>query len=86
MHACMYVCVYITYLQVDMVKMKMISPVPGDLRCTSYNAIQAQLKMGANNIFVQLRAYDIQVSTYVRTTISMYEYTNMYMYTHVIMI
>ena len=47
-----------------MVKMKMISPVPGDLRCTAYNAIQAQLKMGANNIFVQLRAYDIQVCMY----------------------
>ena len=47
--------------QVDMANMKMISPVPGDLRCTTYNAIEAQLKMGANNVFVQLKAYDIQV-------------------------
>ena len=41
--------------------MKMISPMSGDLRCTTYNAIEAQLKMGATNIFVQLKAYDIQV-------------------------
>ena len=44
-----------------MANMKMISPVTGDLRCTTYNAVEAQLKMGANNIFVQLKAYDIQV-------------------------
>ena len=58
-----------------MVKMKMISPVPGDLRCTTYHAIQAQLKMGANNIFVQLRAYDIQV-----LVASMYKYIFTCMY------
>ena len=54
-----------------MTNMKMISPTPGDLRCTTYNAIQAQLKMGANNIFVQLQAYDIQVvmSLHVHTHI-----------------
>ena len=65
-----------------MVKMKMISPVPGELRCTSYNAIQAQLKMGANNIFVQLRAYDIQVCVYVYCN-TQYLCMNIYKHVHI---
>jgi len=44
-----------------MVNMKMTAPMIGDLRRFTYPCLEAQLKMGANSIFVQLKAFDIQV-------------------------
>jgi len=47
--------------QVNFASMKMSSPMVGDLRYSSHPAVEAQLKLGANSIFVQLKAFDIQV-------------------------